>query len=215
MTKRQMYPFISFFLQKKKLVQIIFKNSYDLNYSSFPVFLNLCPLNSSTHNMFAFLTSSSSSFQCFITQSKVGTVSKNLFFFLHFSNSYYLKKKQSIKWFTWTAFNIVKLYRRNNFTLLNRLPKYGGRNDASNVRCRSVIRYYSQQHRRYLLKLFFILTNKRTNERTNLFLFQFPRMINLIDTSSLQDDDTMTWLRDASLVIVLSLSLTISVASVT
>ena len=32
-------------------------------------------------------------------------------------------------------------YRSYNFTLLNRLPKYGGRDHAGNVRCSSVIRY--------------------------------------------------------------------------
>ena len=32
-------------------------------------------------------------------------------------------------------------YRRNNFALLNRLPKYGGRDNAGNFRCSSVIRY--------------------------------------------------------------------------
>lgn len=38
------------------------------------------------------------------------------------------------------------ILRRNNFALLNRLPKYGGRDNARNVRCGSVIRYLTSDH---------------------------------------------------------------------
>ena len=60
------------------------------------------------------------------------------------------------------------MYRRNNFTLLNRLPKYGGRNDAGNVRCCSVIRYYMNTNRRCLDNVLYPLTNGRKP------LSQFP-----------------------------------------